>query len=255
VERHLARLPGPGDLAGLDGAAAGLPARLFGRRPRAGRGGHGALGNDPDIAGTTQDRNIIRLTFGEQSPGVANTLTNHGGFDLAIFEQHTTEAFAIRVPNADGTGGDLNDGWSNWIYQVAETNFDVAADGAATLFELSDFGIVEEQDVIDMLEITNLTSGDKIALTGTELATGLGEGEVVFNGESGFDPARWSESSAAYKTFGSSKFNPDIQYVVGLHNLNNPPGGGEPDDPLPAPGMLVIFGAAALGLLRRYRAA
>jgi hypothetical protein len=209
---------------------------------------------DPGVPGLTQTRNIIQLTFGEQSPGVANTLTNHSGFDLAIFEQHTTEAFAIRMHNADGTGGALNDGWSNWIYQVAETTFDAAADGAATLFELGDFGILEEQDVIDMLEITNLTANDRIALTGTVLAPGFAEGEVVFNAEAGLAPGRWSESAAAYKGFGADKFNPDIQYVVGLHNLNNPPSGNPPDNPVPAPGGALFVAAAALALLRRARA-
>lgn len=108
------------------------------------------LGNDPDIAGTTNNRDIIRLTFGEQSPGVLNTLTNHddiggahGAFDFAVYEQHTTEAFAVRVRNATNeTGGPNGDGWSSWIYRVAETVFDSGADGAATLFELSDFGII-----------------------------------------------------------------------------------------------------------------
>jgi hypothetical protein len=209
-----------------------------------------SLGSDPDISGLTQERNVIRLTFGEESPGVLNRLTNHGGYDLAIFEQATTEAYAIRVRNASGAGGAEDDGWSAWMYKVAETIYDSGTDSTATLFELGAFGIVEEQDVIDIIEITNLTVDDRIAFTGTELAAGLGEGEVVFNAEAGYDPARWSESSAGYKSFESFKFNPDIQYVVGLHNLNNPPAG---DTEAPEPGAALIFAAAALALLRRAR--
>ena len=221
------------------------------------------LGNDPDIAGTTNSRDIIRLTFGEQSPGVLNTLTNHndiggahGAYDFAVYEQHTTEAFAVRVRNATNeTGGPNGDGWSSWIYNVAETVFDSGADGAATLFELSDFGIIAELEVIDMIEITNLTADDRIATaTATVLAPGLAEGIVEFNAESGLDPARWSGSSAAYVPFTSSKYNPDIQYVVGLHNLNNPPGGEPPTEgDIPEPGLVLLFAGAALMVLRRAR--
>jgi len=223
-------------------------------------GGAGAsvtIGNDPDIAGTTHDREILRLTW-----GAGNELTNHASsdgpqfrdHDLVVFEQATTEAFAVRVRNATAST-DPELGWTSWFYTVAESAYDAAADATPTLIDLSDLGI-PLGDVIDMIEITNLTAADKTLseiLGPGGIGTGFGHGEVVFNGSGELlAPGRFSESSGVYKAFESFKFNPDLQYVAGLHNLNNP-GTQTGDGRVPEPATALLFAAAALGLLRRAR--
>ncbi|MHA1113146.1 MAG: hypothetical protein ACTSRY_01385, partial [Alphaproteobacteria bacterium] len=203
-----------------------------------GAGSSVTLGHDPKIAGITNPRDTIQLTWGGME------VSNGAGDDLVIFEQATSEAFAIRVHDT-GTGD-----WTGWFYQVFEPVFDAAADATPTLFDLSDLGLGVGA-AIDAIEVTNLTEADRVD---TEISgTGLGYGFVDFGGGAGgFAPARWSLSSGTYKSFEPGKYDPDIQYVAALRSV------GEPNtDPIPAPAPPVtsIFAAAVLGLaLMRRRA-
>ena len=200
-----------------------------------GAGSSVTLGHDPKIAGITNPRDTIELTWGGRE--VRNGLGN----DLVVFEQATSEAFAIRVRDV-GTGD-----WTGWYYQVFEPVFDAPADATPTLFDLSDLGLGIDA-AIDAIQITNLTEADRVD---TEIAGtgGLGYGFVTFGGGAGgYVPARWSLSSGGYKPFEAGKYDPDIQYVAALYSAGRPN-----SDPIPAPPATWIFAAALVGLalLRR----
>lgn len=170
------------------------------------------LGQDADFPKMSgNERDIILLGW-----GAGNGLVNQAGNDLAVFEQATSEAFAVRVH-------DTANGWSQWYQQIYENvGLEPSAlenDTTPTLFDLSDLGLGPGA-IINALEITNLLAGDTV---GTSLGGGLGFGSVYFGGSStpgqNYTPARYSSSQAQYVAYEAGKFDPDIQYVVGLHDL------------------------------------
>jgi hypothetical protein len=165
------------------------------------------IGQEPSFP-VGNPREIIRLTFGG-----GHGLADGSGDDLAIFEQATSEAFALSVHVA--LGGDV--GWSVWFYIPYENVYDSANDATPTLVDLdADLGLAGV--TINAIELTSLVSVDTVA---TQISdTGLGLGRVTFGGASGgFKPGRYSSSQRKWVPFESTKFDPDIQYVVGLHHL------------------------------------
>lgn len=186
-------------------------------------GGAVTLGQDANFPQTSlNERDIILLDWGS-----GNGLANQTGNDLAVFEAATSEAYAIRVHSINGGGY-----WSTWYY-LPYLSGDLGASALAndttpTLFDFSALGLADDE-LVNAIEITNLLIDDTV---GSLLAgeTTLGYGEVYFGGSTipgqNYTPARYSSSQAAYVPFTAGKFDPDIQYVVGLHNLTL---GGVPD--------------------------
>jgi len=178
--------------------------------PRLGNTGSSiTLGADPGIAGLSNPRDVI---FTRWADGYG--LVNEADKDLAIFEKGTSEAYAIRVHNAS------TETWSPWYFEIFEqttaTQFTTA-----TLYDLSDLG-VGLGEVINGIQITNLTAADTVATSTLEFDAGveLGYGEVIFGGGSGFAPARRrSIPDNELKQYEAGKFDPDIQFVVGLHDI------------------------------------
>jgi len=108
-------------------------------------------------------------------------------------------------------------GWSVWFYIPYENVYDSANDATPTLVDLdADLGLAGV--TINAIELTSLVSVDTVE---TQISdTGLGLGRVTFGGASGgFKPGRDSSSQRKWVPFESTKFDPDIQYVVGLHDL------------------------------------
>ncbi len=212
------------------------------------------LGQDPHFPPAGNPRDILRLTWGD-----GNGLTNETGNDLAVFEQATSEAFAVRVHQESGT-------WSNWIYNLHTGVYDSGLDSTATLFDLASFGA--GFTLINALEVTNLIDGDTV---GTPLSGNLGFGQVVFKNEgtpAPYVPGRWSSSENKYVAFTAGKYDPDIQYLVGLHNiqggvsnvisaftagspLSSPAWAAPTETPEPPALVMLAVGLALIGAARR----
>jgi hypothetical protein len=174
------------------------------------------LGQDSAFPQTSlNERDIIHLSW-SNGRGLANQT---GVADLAVFEAATSEAFALRV-HSTGTGGGAY--WSAWYYtpyshSVLQSALD--NDTTPTLFDLDAMGL-GDGEVINALEITNLLIDDTVDTVIDEISD---HAEVFFGGSSttgqNHSPLRYSSSQAAFVNYESSKFDPDIQYVVGLHDL------------------------------------
>lgn len=179
--------------------------------PRLGNEGSSVtLGSTPGDANLTSARDII---FTRWADGYG--LQNGAGNDLAIFEKGTSEAYAIRAHNA--TSG----AWTPWYYQIFNQT-DATQFTTPTEYDLSTLG-VGTGEVVNALEITNLSPDDTVASSTGEFHDGieLGFGFVTFDGDpSGFAPARRrSAPETDLKTFESGKHDPDIQFVVGLGSI------------------------------------
>jgi hypothetical protein len=172
------------------------------------------IGQEPSFPDSRSAREIIRLTFGGD-----RGLNDGDGDDLAIFEQATSEAFALSVHVA--LGGDLgfSVGWRDWFYIPYEDAYDSDNDATPTLVDLgADLGLPGV--TINAIELTSLAPDDTVEMQIDGADPGLGWGRVTFGGASGgLTPARDSSSQRKWVPFESTKFDPDIQYVVGLHDL------------------------------------
>jgi hypothetical protein len=168
------------------------------------------LGQDPGFPPAINGREIIQLTWGS-----GFGLADGAGDDLAIFEQATSEAFAVRAHVTGSTPG-----WSAWFYTPYEQEtYDADYDATPTLIDLAVDLALGAGAVINALEITNLTAADTVA---DEIDnSGFGRGQVTFDGGSGFAPGRWSGSRQAWVGFEAGKYDPDIQYVVALHDIED----------------------------------
>ncbi|HYN79677.1 MAG TPA: hypothetical protein VES73_17995 [Lamprocystis sp. (in: g-proteobacteria)] len=163
------------------------------------------LGHDANFPQTSNNpRDMIQVGW-----GATRGLANLSGADLAIFEAATSEAYGVRL-YADNTAA-----WTNWRYTPYQSAYDAANDATPTLIDFSDFG-VGTSAVVTALEITNLLISDRVdtPITGT-----LGKGTVRFDGVGNYQPGRYSTSQGQWVEFESTKFDPDIQYVAGLHDL------------------------------------
>lgn len=164
------------------------------------------------------ERHGIRLSY------VARVgILNLSGPDVAIFESGDTmdgpEAFALRARNA------VTGEWSRWFYE-ASTNYQPYRTGGnsgaySTLFDFSEVGM-ETGDLVDAIEIVNLTRAD-----GIEVETTRGSGRVHFNGDGGL-PNPNSEIIKDFKDVNG--YDPDILYAVALRPLVNLPAPGAVDE-------------------------
>ena len=160
-------------------------------------------------------------------------IRNSAGADLAIFEKDTSEAYAIRVRNAQ-TGS-----WTPWYYEIFNQTAAIQFT-TATVYELTDLG-VGSGEIIDAVEIINLTPDDIVSQSTGEFDGGieLGFGVVTFDGGDGIKPARRrSAPDMELRRFEDGKYDPDIQFVVGLRNVSA----------IPIPPALVLM-LPALGVL------
>jgi len=170
------------------------------------------LGYDANFPPTIDNRrDAIQLGWGS-GWGLANQADSN---DLAIFEAATSEAFAVRL-HVDTTG------WTAWRYTPYENVYNTPNDATVTLIDFDDFG-VGPSGIITALQITNLLITDTVDTLIDDLQNpdGLGWGAVSFdpNNTYDFEPGRFSTSQTLWVPFESTKFDPDIQYVVGLHSL------------------------------------
>jgi len=173
------------------------------------------LGHDANFPQTSSNpRDAIQLGW-----GAGFGLANQSGKDLAIFEAATSEAFGVRLY--------LNAlGWTNWRYTPDQNDYDGDNDATATLIEFDDFNDFDQDEVwpgavVTAIQICNLLVDDRVdtQILGTPLADAVGQGTVYFNGAAAFKPGRYSTSQGKWVPFEPTKFDPDIQYVVGLHDL------------------------------------
>jgi MYXO-CTERM domain-containing protein len=176
------------------------------------------LGYDPTLDGDPDYpfekghwRDTIELTWSGM------LLPNVSGADLAVFEQGSPEAFALKAHI-------FGNGWTDWYFKTPGPSLNNDGDtddphGQVTLFDLTDL-LVAPGGRIDAVQIRNMRPADTVAVNG-----------LVTFGENDNDTA--------------TAFDPDIEYVVGLHPL------------VPEPGTLTILATnlAALGgaALRRRR--
>jgi hypothetical protein len=154
------------------------------------------------------------------------TLSNGAGGDFVIYESGSNstspEHLMVRVRKTDGT-------FSEWRFEAFDsfqvyTNLPPTSEGAfATVFDLSDFGLSDDE-AIDLIQIATILSGDRWDST---------TGEFQFDG-----------TGTAFST-SNGPLDPDPLYIGVLHRLN----GTEVDAPSALATMLV--GLTAVGLYRR----
>lgn len=173
----------------------------------------GPENNFPEAERNLRDTILLTWDAGFGLENLENEL------DLAIFEQATSEAFAVRVHNSTTTA------WSDWYYQPYESLYDAALDATPTRYDLSVLGVAVGQ-VINALEITNLLETDTVAEEVGDPLDQIGFGLVYFDGVGDpgdpadrLSPARFSSSQGKYVPIEAFKWDPDIQYVAGLHAL------------------------------------
>jgi predicted outer membrane repeat protein len=157
-------------------------------------------------------------------------LTNQAGDDFVIYENGNVgapEAFGVGVVSA--TTGQI----SSYRYEFADS-FDDANVGApndgqgvfATGFDLSDFGIAPGE-AIDSIVIANLLPSDRVSGA---------DGQGVLGSQYSYTPL----TQPGGQTFAADKFDPDITFVTGLHDVGALPSlegdallnGGKNNNPL-----------------------
>ncbi|AUB79969.1 hypothetical protein [Candidatus Thiodictyon syntrophicum] len=184
------------------------------------------LGHDANFPPTSGNpRDAIQLAWSD-----GKGLANLPGPDLAIFEAATSEAFGARL-YLDTLG------WTNWRYTPDHEVYSTDNDATATLIDFDDFNdfdvLTDWPDaVVTAIQICNLLIDD---LVDTQIEGTLGKGTVHFGGTTGYLPGRYSSSQDKWVPFESTKFDPDIQYVVGLHDLVAGSGGIIPPAPFTLP--------------------
>lgn len=214
-----------GSIVGGSESIFGFNASFLGDKPEVASQTVGSiLGFNPGFStsvnlGNQVDRSIIELNWGE---GMG--LTNAAGNDLVLYENGSwlaPEAFAVAVRKA----GEKS--FTEFRYEFSD-GFAFEADVFATGFDLTDFGL-GANEAIDAIRITNLLATDKVSGS---------DGQGFLGGN--YDPLTGSSGTGKYET---SRFDPDITYVVGLH---------KPTKPIPEPtstlGLLMfgLFGAGTV---------
>jgi PEP-CTERM motif len=146
--------------------------------------------------GNATGRSIVQLDWG------GALLTNRSGNDLVVYESgnaNAPEAFAVAVRRQGQTD------FTNFLYRFS-TSYTPESELFATAFDLSDFGL-GEGDAIDAIRIANLIGTDGVS----------GDGQGFLGGESA--PTTGTQGGGEYS---SGRFDPDIAYVVGLHDVVAP---------------------------------
>lgn len=142
-------------------------------------------------------RSILQLDWG------GALLNNRSGNDLVVYESGNSgapEAFAVAVRRQGQTD------FSNFLYRFS-SSYNAETDLFATAFDLSDFGL-GEGDAIDAIQIANLIGTDRVSGA---------DGQGFLGGQ--YAPTTGPQGGGAYS---SGRFDADIAYAVGLHNVVRP---------------------------------
>ena len=165
----------------------------------------------------------------------SNLLNNRSGNDLVVYESGNAgapEVFSVAIRRQGQTD------FTNFLYRFS-SSYDADTDLFATAFDLSDFGL-GESDAIDAIRIANLI--------GTDRVTGA-DGQGFLGGQSA--PTTGSQEPGGYS---SSRFDADIAYAVGLHDVVRPvsqtPGQSVPE-PASILGLLAFGGFGINSVLKR----
>ena len=191
-------------------------------------GAIGLSGNSLVELGNASGRSIVQLDWG------GALLTNRSGNDMVVYESGNAgapEAFAVAVRRQGQTD------FTNFLYRFS-SSYNPETDLFATGFDLSDFGL-GEGDAIDAIRIANLIGTDRV----TE------DGQGFLGGQ--FAPTTGPQGGGKYA---SNRFDPDIAYVVGLHDVVRPVS-QTPEQSVPEPtsilGLLVFGGFGVNSVLKR----
>ncbi len=168
-------------------------------------------------------RSILQLDWG------GALLNNRSGNDLVVYESGNSgapEAFAVAVRRQGQTD------FSNFLYRFS-SSYNAETDLFATAFDLSDFGL-GEGDAIDAIQIANLITTDRV--TGAD-------GQGFLGGQ--YAPTTGQQGGGAYS---SGRFDADIAYAVGLHNVVRPVS-QTPEQSVPEPtSILGLLAFAGIGI-------
>jgi hypothetical protein len=174
--------------------------------------------------GTAIIRRGIQVGWTAGTKGFAvPVMVNSPGIDLVIWESgdaNEPDGMIVRVRNAVTTT------FTDWFYYTPTQSPVTSSVLFGFAYDLSNFGLSNGAQ-IDLIEIANIVSTDRIDASGTSTANGwVAQGRVKpeFGGEFGAtnpgpDPGN---ISPAYGTpFGNSTYDPDPLYVSVLGNLQN----------------------------------
>jgi PEP-CTERM motif len=187
----------------------------------------GRSGNTLIELGNSTGRSIVQLDWS------GALLTNRSGNDLVVYESGNAgapEAFAVAVRRQGQTD------FTNFLHRFS-TSYTPETDLFATGFDLSDFGL-GEGDAIDAIRIANLIGTDRVS----------GDGQGFLGGES-----LASTGPQGGGEYPSGRFDPDIAYVVGLHDVVRPVS-QTPERSVPEPSSMLGFlavGAFGVNLVRK----
>lgn len=178
--------------------------------------------------GNSTARSILQLDWG------GALLSNRSGKDLVVYESGNAgapEAFSVAVRRQGQTD------FTNFLYQFS-SSYNAETDLFATGFDLSDFGL-GEGDAIDAIRIANLIATDRVT----------GDGQGFLGGQNA--PTTGPQGGGQYA---SGRFDADIAYVVGLHDVVSPVS-QTPEQSVPEPssmlGVLALGAIGAAAVLKR----
>lgn len=148
-------------------------------------------------------------------------LANLPGQDFVVYEAGSSiasvESIVARVHSVGQVVGTVEH-WTDWYYfPPANFQLDLGGEGEfSDVFDLSNMGLIENE-VIDEIQICNLTASDRIEGSGTEIRPGVfvGTGKVVFDGSSQTLPDAGHFDSD--RLFDSTTLDPDPLYLAALH--------------------------------------
>jgi hypothetical protein len=150
-------------------------------------------------------------------------LTNLGGDDFVIYESAqtilTVEGLIVRVRAAPTAFGQ-SPAWTPWCY-FPPANFQITSGQAgafAHVYDLSNFGLATNQ-MIDRIQLANLTAADRIAGPGTNIGgtVFVGSGRVVFDGSTTVQPDAGPFDTDRLYDF--LTLDPDPLYVAALRDI------------------------------------
>lgn len=185
----------------------------------------GLSGNTLVELGDASKRSIIQLDWG------GALLTNKTGNDLVVYESgnaNAPEAFAIAVRKQGSSS------FTNFLYNFS-ASYTPQSELFATAFNLNDFGL-GEGDAIDAIQIANLLETDRVS----------GDGQGFLGGQA--TPTTGPQGGGQYS---SGRFDADIAYAVGLHDVVAPTTSERVPEPSSILGLLTLGAIGAGAVLKR----